>query len=219
MTAMKTEVKIDWFKYENEAKADGYNIVCGIDEAGRGPLAGPVCAAAVILPDGCIIEGVNDSKKLTEKKREQLFDVIKETAVAYSIATADEKEIDEINILQATKKAFAEAYRNALAHCPGDYVCSDVFVDAVKDLDIPAVQHSLIHGDALCYSIAAASIVAKVERDRYMIAAAEKFPQYGFEKNVGYGTKQHMDALREFGPCELHRRSFIKKILAERGEC
>jgi ribonuclease HII len=120
---------------------------------------------------------------------------------------------------QWAKKAFAEAYRNALAHCPGDYVCSDVFVDAVKELDIPAVQHSLIHGDALCYSIAAASIVAKVERDRYMIAAAEKFPQYGFEKNVGYGTKQHMDALREFGPCELHRRSFIKKILAERGEC
>ena len=112
MTAMKTEVKIDWFKYENEAKADGYNIVCGIDEAGRGPLAGPVCAAAVILPDGCIIEGVNDSKKLTEKKREQLFDVIKDTAVAYSIATADEKEIDEINILQATYLAMNRAFRD-----------------------------------------------------------------------------------------------------------
>ena len=210
---------MDWLEFENKVIASGYSAVCGVDEAGRGPLAGPVCAAAVILPQNTVIDGVNDSKKLSEKKREQLFDVIKDTAVAYSIATADEKEIDEINILQATKKAFAEAYRNALAHCPGDYVCSDVFVDAVKELDIPAVQHSLIHGDALCYSIAAASIVAKVERDRYMIAAAEKFQQYGFEKNVGYGTKQHMDALREFCPCELHRRSFIKKILAERGEC
>ena len=173
----------------------------------------------MILPPGFVTEGVNDSKKLTKKRMEKLYPLITGGAAAFGTGWVFQKEIDEINILQATKKAFAEAYRNALAHCPGDYVCSDVFVDAVKDLDIPAVQHSLIHGDALCYSIAAASIVAKVERDRYMIAAAEKFPQYGFEKNVGYGTKQHMDALREFGPCELHRRSFIKKILAERGEC
>ena len=193
--------------------------VAGMDEVGRGPLAGPVVAACVILPPGFVTEGVNDSKKLTKKRMEKLYPLITGGATAFGTGWVFQKEIDEINILQATKKAFAEAYRNALAHCPGDYVCSDVFVDAVKDLDIPAVQHSLIHGDALCYSIAAASIVAKVERDRYMIAAAEKFPQYGFEKNVGYGTKQHMEALREFGPCELHRRSFIKRILAERGEC
>ena len=194
-------------------------IEAGCDEAGRGCLAGAVYAAAVILPSDYENQQLNDSKKLTKKRMEKLYPLITGGATAFGTGWVFQKEIDEINILQATKKAFAEAYRNALAHCPGDYVCSDVFVDAVKELDIPAVQHSLIHGDALCYSIAAASIVAKVERDRYMIAAAEKFPQYGFEKNVGYGTKQHMDALREFGPCELHRRSFIKKILAERGEC
>ena len=194
-------------------------IEAGCDEAGRGCLAGAVYAAAVILPSDYENQQLNDSKKLTKKRMEKLYPLITGGATAFGTGWVFQKEIDEINVLQATKKAFAEAYRNALAHCPGDYVCSDVFVDAVKELDIPAVQHSLIHGDALCYSIAAASIVAKVERDRYMIAAAEKFPQYGFEKNVGYGTKQHMDALREFGPCELHRRSFIKKILAERGEC
>ena len=139
---MKTEVKIDWFKYENEAKADGYNIVCGIDEAGRGPLAGPVCAAAVILPDGCIIEGVNDSKKLTEKKREQLFDVIKETAVAYSIATADEKEIDEINILQATYLAMNRAFR-------GLSVRPDMaLVDGNRDPGLGIPTRTIVKGDA-----------------------------------------------------------------------
>ena len=142
--------------------------VAGMDEVGRGPLAGPVVAACVILPPGLMIEGVNDSKKLTKKRMEKLYPLITGGAAAFGTGWVFQKEIDEINILQATKKAFAEAYRNALAHCPGDYVCSDVFVDAVKELDIPAVQHSLIHGDALCYSIAAASIVAKVERDRYM---------------------------------------------------
>lgn len=124
--------------------------VAGMDEVGRGPLAGPVVAACVILPPGFVTEGVNDSKKLTKKRMEKLYPLITGGATAFGTGWVFQKEIDEINILQATKKAFAEAYRNALAHCPGDYVCSDVFVDAVKDLDIPAVQHSLIHGDALC---------------------------------------------------------------------
>ena len=181
---MKTEVKIDWFKYENEAKADGYNIVCGIDEAGRGPLAGPVCAAAVILPDGCIIEGVNDSKKLTEKKREQLFDVIKDTAVAYSIATADEKEIDEINILQATYLAMNRAFR-------GLSVRPDMaLVDGNRDpgLGIPTRT-----------------------RDRFMLEMDKKYPEYQFAKHKGYGTKLHYEMLDKYGASEIHRMSFLRK--------
>lgn len=202
---MKTEVKIDWFKYENEAKADGYNIVCGIDEAGRGPLAGPVCAAAVILPDGCIIEGVNDSKKLTEKKREQLFDVIKDTAVAYSIATADEKEIDEINILQATYLVMNRAFR-------GLSVRPDMaLVDGNRDPGLSIPTRTIVKGDANSMSIAAASILAKVTRDRFMLEMDKKYPEYQFAKHKGYGTKLHYEMLDKYGASEIHRMSFLRK--------
>ncbi len=180
--------------------------VAGMDEVGRGPLAGPVVAAAVVLPPECLIEGVNDSKKLSKKKLAELDREIRENALAVGLGWVSEKVIDEINILRATKRAFAEAYKDL------GIGVGTVFVDAVTGLDIDAEQRSIIHGDALCYSIAAASIVAKVARDSFMIEMAEKYPQYGFEKNVGYGTKQHIEALKEFGPCEIHRRSFIKNF-------
>lgn len=202
---MKTEVKIDWLKYENEAKADGFNIVCGIDEAGRGPLAGPVCAAAVILPDGCIIDGVNDSKKLTEKKREQLFEVIKETAVAYSIATADEKEIDEINILQATYLAMNRAF-NGLKIKP-----DMALVDGNRDPNLGIPTRTIVKGDANSMSIAAASILAKVTRDRFMLEMDKKYPEYQFAKHKGYGTKLHYEMLDKYGASEIHRMSFLRK--------
>ena len=185
--------------------------VAGMDEVGRGPLAGPVVAACVMMPPNCLIECVNDSKKLSKKKLELLHGIITEKALSYGVAFVDERTIDEINILQATKRAFKLAYEAMLEKVS----CSTVFVDAVKDLDISAEQHPIIHGDAVCYSIAAASIVAKVERDRFMVKMAEKYPQYGFEKNVGYGTKQHIGALKQYGPCEIHRRSFIKNFVHE----
>ena len=202
---MKTETNIDWLRYENEAKADGFKIVCGIDEAGRGPLAGPVCAAAVILPEGCIIEGVNDSKKLTEKKREQLFDVIKSTALAYSIATADEKEIDEINILQATYLAMKRAF-------DGLSIKPDVaLVDGNRDPGLGVPTRTIIKGDANSMSIAAASILAKVTRDRFMLEMDEKYPEYQFAKHKGYGTKIHYEMLDKYGASEIHRMTFLRK--------
>ncbi len=207
---MKNEIEtIDWLHYENEAYAKGYTCVCGVDEAGRGPLAGPVCAAAVVLPKGHIISGVNDSKKLTEKKREALFDVIKEEAVAYSIATASEKEIDELNILQATYLAMKRAVE-------GLGIANYAMIDGnrIPPLDIPA--ECIIKGDGKSMSIAAASILAKVTRDRYMLEMAEKYPQYQFEKHKGYGTKLHYQMLDEFGPCELHRQSFLKTWYAKK---
>lgn len=181
--------------------------VAGMDEVGRGPLAGPVVAACVIMPSIPLIEGINDSKRISARKREKLYDEIKHYALAYGFGWVWQGKIDEINILEATKLAFANAYRDM------KIACDDVFVDAVKDIAIPAKQHSIIHGDELCYSIAAASIIAKVERDRFMVSISERYPQYGFDKNKGYGTKQHIDALRQFGPCELHRRTFIGKII------
>lgn len=207
---MKTQVEIDWLKFENEAHANGYKIVCGIDEAGRGPLAGPVCAAAVILPDGCIIEGVNDSKKLTEKKREALFDVIKEKALAYSIATADEKEIDEINILQATYLAMNRAF-NGLEIKP-----DMALVDGNRDPQLGVPTLTVVKGDSLSMSIACASILAKVTRDRFMLEMADKYPQYQFEKHKGYGTKLHYEMLDEYGASEIHRMSFLKKYYANK---
>ena len=183
--------------------------VAGMDEAGRGPLAGPVVAGCVVLPCNLLIPGVNDSKKLTPKKREALYETITENALAFGTGWVYEDVIDEINILNATKIAFKNAFRNM------NYDCNTVFVDALRGIDIEAEQHILIHGDAVCYSIAAASIIAKVERDRYMVEMAEKYPQYGFEKHKGYGTKQHIEALREFGPCEIHRRSFIGKFIVK----
>lgn len=197
------------YEYENSALEKGFEYVCGIDEAGRGPLAGPVYAAAVILPNGIVIDGLNDSKKLTEKKREKLFDVIIENAVAYGIGSASEKEIDEINILQATFLAMKRAVENM--QISPDYA----FVDGNRDpmLDIPT--ETVVKGDAKVPSIAAASILAKVSRDRMMYEMDKKYPQYSFAKHKGYGTKVHVEALKEYGPCEIHRRTFLKKILSE----
>ena len=197
----------EWFRYEGEAREQGYTAVCGVDEAGRGPLAGPVCAAAVILPAGLVIEGVNDSKKLSEKKREELFPVICEKALAYGIGWADEREIDEINILQATYRV----RKGAVESLPltADYALIDG--NRMPPLAIPGT--TLVKGDALSMSIAAASILAKVSRDRVMVQFSREYPQYGFEQHKGYGTAAHVQALREYGPCPLHRQSFLQKIL------
>ena len=196
--------EINWLQYETEARKKGYQFVCGVDEAGRGPLAGPVCAAAVILPEGHIIEGVNDSKKLSEKKREALFDVIKEEALSFSIAFASEKEIDEMNILQATYLAMRRAVEGLSV--PADYAMIDG--NRIPPLNIPAEY--VIKGDAKSMSIAAASILAKVTRDRYMLEMADKFPQYQFEKHKGYGTKLHYEMLDAYGPSPIHRQTFLK---------
>ena len=203
---MKNEETIDLWHYEHEAFAEGYNVVCGVDEAGRGPLAGPVCAAAVILPPDCVIEGLNDSKKLTDKRRRGLYDVIVEQAAAYGIAFASHQEIDEINILQATFLAMRRAVgqltvRPMLA-----------LVDGNQDPRLEIPVRTIVKGDGLSASIAAASILAKVTRDRWMEELDAKYPQYGFAVHKGYGTKRHYAALTEFGPCEEHRQTFLKKF-------
>lgn len=189
---------------ENSLYQSGYTYIGGVDEVGRGPLAGPVVCASVILPISCAIEGIDDSKKLSEKKREELYDKIIEEAISYSIEYVFEDQIDELNILNATKLCMAKAINN-LSTMP-----DIMLVDAVTGLDIKCKSKAIIHGDALSYSIGAASILAKVSRDRYMVEMDKKYPGYGFAKNKGYGTKAHMDALREIGPCEIHRRSFLK---------
>lgn len=195
-------------EYERPFWAEGL-AVCGMDEVGRGPLAGPVVTCCIIMPPEPLIEGVNDSKKLSEGKREKLFEVIGSTALAIGFGECGEDVIDEINILNATKKAFVRAY-----HDMG--VQPDMaLIDAVKGLELPCRQLSLIHGDALSYSIACASIMAKVRRDRLMVRMDELYPGYGFAKNKGYGTAEHIAALRELGPCPIHRRSFIKSIIGE----
>ena len=198
---------MDWLKYENEALSKGYNNICGVDEAGRGPLAGPVCAAAVILHKGEIIEGVNDSKKLTEKKREALYDVIKEKAVAYSIAFATVEEIEEMNILNATMLAMKRAVEGL--EVPADYAMIDG--NKIPDLNIHA--ECVVKGDANSMSIAAASILAKVTRDRLCAEYETEYPQYGFAKHKGYGTKLHREMILKYGPCKIHRMSFLKKLL------
>jgi ribonuclease HII len=200
---------IDWLFYENNAISQGYQIVCGIDEAGRGPLAGPVCAAAVVLPKGHIVEGVNDSKKLSEKKREQLFDKIILEAVDYSIATASEKEIDEINILQATFLAMKRAVEGL--KIKPDFA----MIDGNKEPSLSIPMQTIVRGDGKSASIACASILAKVTRDRFMLEMAEKYPQYHFEKHKGYGTKLHYQMLDEFGPSPIHRQSFLKSWYAK----
>ena len=193
------------YSFEHEAYLKGYTAVCGIDEAGRGPLAGPVYAAAVWLPEGLVIDGLNDSKKLSEKKREALFDVIKENAVAYGIGFADEKEIDEINILQATYLAMRRAYDNMQKAC--DYV----LIDGNRMPPMPVPGETIVKGDAKSPSIAAASILAKVSRDRVMLEYAKQYPGYHFEKHKGYGTKLHYAMLDQYGPCPEHRQSFLVK--------
>ncbi len=198
---------MDWLEFEKEAEAKGYKAVCGVDEAGRGPLAGPVCAAAVILPENTIIEGVNDSKKLSEKKREALFDVIKEQALSYSIAFASVEEIEEMNILNATMLAMKRAVEGL--DVKADYAMIDG--NRLPNLDIDS--EFIIKGDAKSMSIACASILAKVSRDRLLYKYAEEFPEYSFDKHKGYGTKVHVEALKKYGPCKYHRLSFLTKIL------
>lgn len=200
---------MDWLLYEKEAAQNGYTHICGVDEAGRGPLAGPVCAAAVILPEGCIIEGVNDSKKLTEKKREALFDVIIETAVSCSIAFGTVEEIERDNILAATMNTMRRAVEGLSVKA--DFAMIDG--NRIPPLDIPS--RCIVGGDAKSMTIAAASILAKVSRDRLMLKYAEQYPEYAFEKHKGYGTKLHVERILEYGECPIHRPSFLKKIYAK----
>lgn len=197
---------MDWLEFEKEALAKGYKSVCGVDEAGRGPLAGPVCAAAVILPEGVIIDGVNDSKKLSEKKRESLFDVIRGQALSYSIAYATVDEIEEINILNATMLAMRRAIDGL--DIKADYAMIDG--NKIPPIDIDA--ECIVKGDAKSMSIACASILAKVSRDRLLYKYAEEYPMYGFDKHKGYGTKVHREAILKYGPCPYHRKSFLKKL-------
>lgn len=198
--------EMNMWEFEHKCFDCGYQLVCGVDEAGRGPLAGPVCAAAVILPPDIDIPGLNDSKKLTDKKRRELFPVIQEVAVAYAVAISDEKEIDEINILQATYLAMERAI-NHLKVKP-DFALIDG--NRAKDFGIPL--ETVVKGDSRSASIAAASILAKVTRDDMMLEMAQKYPEYGFDIHKGYGTKAHYEALSQYGPCEIHRMTFLKKL-------
>lgn len=196
------------YEYENAAAERGYRFVCGVDEAGRGPLAGPVCAAAVILPEGLVIEGLDDSKKLTEKKREALYEIIKEKAVAYGVAYGTLCEIEELNILEATYLAMNRAVE-VLSVKP-DFALIDGN-RVPRGLTIPC--ETVVKGDSKSMSVAAASVLAKVTRDRLMLEYDVKYPQYDFKKHKGYGTREHTELIKKYGPCEIHRLSFLKKIL------
>ena len=201
---------INMWEIEDQFYAEGVKIICGVDEAGRGPLAGPVCAAAVILPEHLEIPGLTDSKKLTDKKRRELMPVIKEQALAYGIGFASEKEIDEINILQATYLAMERAL--AQLSVKADLALIDG--NRAKDFGLPV--KTVVKGDSLSANIAAASVLAKVTRDDLMVEMAKEFPGYGFEVHKGYGTKAHYEALREMGPCAIHRMTFLKKFYGEK---
>ncbi len=196
---------------EEEMHNQGINCICGIDEAGRGPLAGPVVVAAAIMPRDSMIEGVNDSKKLSEKKREALYELITKEAIAWGVGIIDQKEIDRINILNATKEGLTTAVKSL-------QVKPDrIIVDALNGIDTLGIPYtSIIKGDAKCYSIAAASIIAKVTRDRIMRQWDEIYPMYGFEKHKGYGTAAHIAAIKEYGLCPLHRLSFVKNIIGKK---
>lgn len=195
-------------EYEKKGYENGYKYIAGIDEAGRGPLAGPVVAAAVILPEGCLVEGVNDSKKLSEKKREKLYDDIVQNATAWGVGIVDNNVIDEINILNATRRAMHMAIEELKVK--PDYI----LIDAEKKVDTNGIPYlPIIKGDALSISIGAASIIAKVTRDRMMREYDKIFPMYGFEKHKGYGTKAHVEAIKENGLCMIHRKSFCKKFV------
>ena len=200
----------DLWEIEDRYFADGVKLICGVDEAGRGPLAGPVCAAAVILPPHIELPGLNDSKKLTDKRRRELYPMIKEAAVAYAIGFASHEEIDEINILQATYLAMERAI--AQLRVSPDLLLIDG--NRAKDFGIPA--QTVVKGDSLSASIAAASVLAKVTRDDLMLEAAKEYPQYGFEVHKGYGTKAHYEALTGFGISPIHRRTFLKKFYGEK---
>ena len=208
MSRIKSENPIDKFKFEKTFLAQGARYIAGVDEVGRGPLAGPVVCAAVVMPleEGLIVEGVDDSKKLSPKKREALAAWIKERALAYTVYEVSEKVIDEINILQATRLGMKNALLS-LKLRP-----DTVITDGNMTLEIPFPQHSIVHGDALSYSIGAASIVAKVYRDALMDEFSKTYPVYGFERNKGYGTAEHIKAIKEYGICPFHRRTFTKKF-------
>lgn len=204
----KEEIRlIELKKIEKDLYEKGFQKICGIDEAGRGPLAGPVVVAGVIMPSESMIEGVNDSKKVSEKRREKLYEQIKEEAISYSVAIIDKDVIDEINILNATKKGVTEVVE-------GLKIKPDlILVDALTNIDTKQIPYdSIIKGDAKCYNIAAASILAKVTRDRIMRQWDEIYPQYGFLTHKGYGTAKHIAAIREYGLCPIHRRTFTTKI-------
>lgn len=202
----KTEKTVPSYEYEQAALNSGFSLVCGIDEAGRGPLAGPVFAAAVVLPMDLDIPYLNDSKKLTEKRREELFQIIMEKAVAYSVASASEKEIDELNILNATFLAMNRAYE-------GLGVKPDLaLIDGNRKPGLPIAEETIVKGDAKSMSVAAASILAKVSRDHYMLQMAELYPQYQFEKHKGYGTQLHYELIGKYGISEIHRRTFLKTL-------
>lgn len=197
---------MDLWQLENEIYDEGFALLCGVDEAGRGPLAGPVYAAAVVLPRGFEIDGLNDSKKLTEKKREALFDPICEAAICFGIARAEVEEIEALNILNATYLAMNRAIEK-LSPAP-----SLALIDGNRNTGIRFPSRTVVKGDGRCADIAAASVLAKVSRDRWMLEMAERYPQYGFEAHKGYGTAAHYAALREFGPSPIHRLSFLKKM-------
>lgn len=198
--------EINMWEIEESCFAQGFTVICGVDEAGRGPLAGPVCAAAVILPQNLELPGLNDSKKLTDKKRRELFPMIKEQAVAYGIGFASELEIDEINILQATFLAMQRAIDQL--HVRPDLA----LIDGNRQKDFGVSARTVVKGDSLSASIAAASVLAKVSRDDVMLEMAERYPQYGFDIHKGYGTKAHYAALTEYGPSPIHRMTFLKKF-------
>ena len=201
MKPQKNE-KIDLYKYEDELLDKGYRNICGIDEAGRGSLAGPVCIASCILPPFLRIDGINDSKQLTEKKREELYKIIVKQAISYAVVFIHEKDIDNLNIYQATKKGMLESLEKI--QVKPDFV----LVDAMPLGNIEYPHEAIIHGDALSASIAAASILAKVSRDHYMEKMDIKYPNYGFKKHKGYGTKSHIEAIEKYGPCKIHRKTF-----------
>lgn len=198
------------WQIEDSFYAQGYEVICGVDEAGRGPLAGPVCAAAVILPKHLDIPGLTDSKKLTDKKRRELFPLIQEQAVAYGIGLASQEEIDEINILQATFLAMERALAQLQVH-------PDLaLIDGNREREFGVPVQTVVKGDSLSANIAAASVLAKVTRDDLMIELAQQYPQYGFEIHKGYGTKAHYEALRQYGASPIHRKSFLKKFYGEK---
>lgn len=204
---MKLEIDENYFEIEENLLKEGYRFICGVDEAGRGPLAGPVFAAAVIMDREKIVEGVRDSKKLTPKKREKLFEEIVKVSISYSVAMVDNKTIDEININNATFLAMKNAIQSL------EFVPDIILVDGYEIPDLNLPQKALIKGDRRSYSIACASILAKVSRDRFITQVSSLYPVYKFEKHKGYGTKEHIKLILEYGPCEIHRKSFLKNIL------
>lgn len=196
------------YEFEKAAVNSGFSCICGVDEAGRGPLAGPVCAAAVILPEGAVIEGLDDSKKLTEKKREGLYDIIKETAVAYSVAYGTLEEIETVKILESTYLAMNRAIEGLSVKPDFALIDGNRIPRGIK---IPC--ETIVKGDSKSMSVAAASVLAKVTRDRLMLEYDKKYPEYNFKKHKGYGTKEHTELIKQYGPCEIHRLSFLKNIL------